>query len=508
MTNVSSVLVYIPLILMTLVFFVSLVFQKNKPRVTFLTMILAALLICWSLCELSYYLIKNIRWLNYITSLKQIFVAFIPVVIMFIVFGYFRLNTKIPKWFPLVICIVPSITSVFCLTSPFHNLITQSFTIISYVPLLRFERTYGIWNYVHVIYSQVLVFVMALIIILKQRRLPRVYRKAPTFITIALGIYIFAALIETVYLYRINLDFQLIALHLSIPLFYLASITNHRTDYLNIDRSNIFNYLDDAIFILDSSGKIVDGNMAAFRFMDLLDEPFQYIPLYKLLEQCVENKKIIKRNLDKYEGKDVYIINGRFTVIYNLQEYPFRDKNNETVGFYAILKDVTQNRLLLERMREISGRDQLTGLPNRYHYQKLLKKLDTSDSLPLSIVICRLNDLRSFNEANGRNMGDFLLKRVAEILGKCRSEAGYAARIGGAEFIILIPRYNEPRAKDIVNDVKVNYYELRHREIQAAPPLLLGVATKYNLEENINELIEDADFNMINDNQFRESLKA
>ena len=82
----------------------------------------------------------------------------------------------------------------------------------------------------------------------------------------------------------------------------------------------------------------------------------------------------------------------------------------------------------------------MTGLYNRHFFEAELKRLDTPRNLPLSIVIADVNGLKLINDAFGHKAGDKLLKIAAEVMvSQCRADE-IVTRIGGDEFIILLPR--------------------------------------------------------------------
>ena len=78
----------------------------------------------------------------------------------------------------------------------------------------------------------------------------------------------------------------------------------------------------------------------------------------------------------------------------------------------------------------------------------------TSRSLPrqkyASIIIADLNELKTTNDTLGHQAGDALIRRAAEVL-KANFDGEYtAARIGGDEFVIILPGLDEQAAAEII----------------------------------------------------------
>ncbi|MBV6450798.1 MAG: hypothetical protein MHPDNHAH_01525 [Anaerolineales bacterium] len=118
------------------------------------------------------------------------------------------------------------------------------------------------------------------------------------------------------------------------------------------------------------------------------------------------------------------------------------------------LQDVTARKKAEEYLRYLGTHDVMTGLYNRAFFEETLQTLEADRKDPISFVIVDLNGLKATNDLLGHNAGDKLIRRTAEVL-KASIENGYfAARIGGDEFIIIMPYANEQKAKEMVERVE------------------------------------------------------
>ena len=116
--------------------------------------------------------------------------------------------------------------------------------------------------------------------------------------------------------------------------------------------------------------------------------------------------------------------------------------------------DITKRKQSEDAILYLSYHDQLTGLYNRRFYEEELKRLDTERNSPISLVMADVNGLKLTNDAFGHMAGDKLLQDVATILKhECRSDE-IAARIGGDEFMLLLPRTGEAEAEAIVQRIQ------------------------------------------------------
>ncbi|WP_051280243.1 HD domain-containing phosphohydrolase [Anaerovorax odorimutans] len=157
----------------------------------------------------------------------------------------------------------------------------------------------------------------------------------------------------------------------------------------------------------------------------------------------------------------------------------------------TMMIDNTEHKKAEEKIFFLSYHDQLTGLYNRRFYAEELKKLDNKENLPLTVVMGDVNGLKLINDSFGHEKGDLLLKKVAEVLIKgCRKE-DIIARIGGDEFVLLLPKTDSCQAEKIVNRIKNIALDEKIDSIDIS--VSFGYETKYNEYENIKEIFKNAD---------------
>lgn len=120
----------------------------------------------------------------------------------------------------------------------------------------------------------------------------------------------------------------------------------------------------------------------------------------------------------------------------------------------AVYTDITKEKDLLDTVEELSYKDKLTGLFNRRYYEENIPFYTMEDKLPLSIVIADLNALKVANDVFGHRVGDRVIVAASDILKAHNKEEGLLARVGGDEFVLLLPNTPYEQATGIIKRIR------------------------------------------------------
>jgi len=170
---------------------------------------------------------------------------------------------------------------------------------------------------------------------------------------------------------------------------------------------------------------------------------------------------------------------------------PIMDKNSNINGVVLVFRDVTEEKERQAKIQYLSFHDQLTGLNNRRFFEDELRRIDTTSNLPITLVMIDVNGLKLTNDAFGHLLGDKLLQRVAEILRKeCRNE-DIIARIGGDEFVILLPKTSSEEAERFLN--RINAVITQEKINSMSVSVSYGWETKRETEEDLSSIFKKAE---------------
>jgi diguanylate cyclase (GGDEF)-like protein/PAS domain S-box-containing protein len=121
---------------------------------------------------------------------------------------------------------------------------------------------------------------------------------------------------------------------------------------------------------------------------------------------------------------------------------PVRDASGIITHYVATKVDITSRKSMEEKIQHMAQYDVLTDLPNRTLFSDRLQQalsIAKRDKTQLALMFIDLDKFKPVNDVFGHQMGDLLLKEAAKRMLECVRESDTIARIGGDEFVVLLP---------------------------------------------------------------------
>lgn len=154
-----------------------------------------------------------------------------------------------------------------------------------------------------------------------------------------------------------------------------------------------------------------------------------------------------------------YVRLGDFRRAYEADRHAFRLASARGEHLREKVVEGIAARVESERLRrrvaeyaDAARTDPLTGLPNRRHLEEYVTDMVRRGGHAV-VGVCDMDGFKAVNEVHGHLMGDLVLQRVGEIIGRVLRRGDFLARYGGDEFVLVLPETTLAEARGIAQRV-------------------------------------------------------
>lgn len=158
------------------------------------------------------------------------------------------------------------------------------------------------------------------------------------------------------------------------------------------------------------------------------------------------------------------------------------------------------NARLYTRTRELSVKDELTGINNRRHFQNMLQmewKRALRFHRDLSLIMIDVDHFKLYNDTFGHIQGDQVLRQIGALLRKNLREVDTVARFGGEEFVLLLPDTDKRGAIAVAEKIRMlvedHEFLTEDRKDTRSITISAGIASYPSDVEEMDDLIDHAD---------------
>jgi diguanylate cyclase (GGDEF)-like protein len=209
-----------------------------------------------------------------------------------------------------------------------------------------------------------------------------------------------------------------------------------------------------------------------------------------LKEARRSKEKILRRELEaQIGGETKYVVASLSAMLDVLDVFE---------GAVIILTDITAQKKMAEKIMKLADTDPLTGVLNRRSFmEKAEAEVARSRRYcyDLAVLMIDIDHFKRINDTHGHHMGDLALKHFAGTCLGILRENDIFSRIGGEEFIALLPEVGEKGAFQVAERLreKISQTPVSEGEVSINLQVSIGVAALQEKDATVEELIRAAD---------------
>lgn len=342
-------------------------------------------------------------------------------------------NIKIKRRYIIILLIIDIEILFSVFSTEFTHWHYRSYELVERNGMFILEKEYGPHHTFYVIYLAVqsLIPFAAIIWAFSQKK------KTSWIYTIQLGLLEFVTILMYILERIINLNIELLPFAILFDEICILLIL-HRMNYFDVTRANVMlsQIRTDGYAVLNTRLHLVscDDNARKY-FPELEDVDIDSSITQTFLRSEFEEWILQSRNEPVFPkffnraGTDLRVMVHPF----------YNDRKTRHKGYVLEITDDTVNQEHIRHLNSILVTDALTGIENRYAFEK---KWNDSVENPLNdrfvVVSADLNGLKAINDSKGHVAGDMLIKGAAEVMKKTFGPYGNVYRTGGDEFAALV----------------------------------------------------------------------
>ena len=179
---------------------------------------------------------------------------------------------------------------------------------------------------------------------------------------------------------------------------------------------------------------------------------------------------------------------------YMFLRIPFLFVASVFYGYFT--QTISDERKRREKAEEEARKDFLTGLPNRQAFdEKMREEIERAGRYdrPLSLLIIDIDNFKTVNDSLGHQWGDVVLQGVAELMKRNVRPPDFVARVGGEEFVVVLPETELLGAVEVGNRLRIQIKECPFQTPKGLLIVTVSVGVSVNLVGDPKQLFYDAD---------------
>ena len=397
-----------------------------------------------------------------------------------------------------ILAVVPAITIILVFTPSLQHWIWESYSFRQgqYYLYMHVER-YGSWFWVQSTYLYVLILFGAYLILHKYLQSFHIFRQSS--IAVLAGV-LLPLLTNFVYILKLIPNFQkdytAVSYAVAGIIFSWGIFRNRSMAVSPVALNTVIDMISDGMIVVDNRAQVIEANPAALLILRKSRNEVFGLPIHEVLTDW---PSILEKSKANPSG----------CIEIELGEHPVRyfecklsavyTRRGQVSGLVILLHEVTERVELLKTVQELAITDPLTQVANRrYFFEHADKELQRAQRYhrSLALIMFDIDHFKTTNDRYGHLVGDQVLVELALLCSQQIRGIDLLARLGGEEFVILMPETSLSHALDVAErlrkEVEQHVFQVHNSSFSIS--ISLGVAAILHQDGlNITQYLERAD---------------
>ena len=335
---------------------------------------------------------------------------------------------------------IPVVTLLLHFTNNYHHLFYRTVSISTNGPFPLISLTKGPWYWVHIAYINLsLLFGNILYLKMWFSSTPPYRRQIALILLGSLAPWV-SFLIYLAGKSPWGLDLSPFGFAFIGPFFALGLFRYSLFNLAPIARDIVFEGMSDGVLVLDEQNRIMDFNASAQKIVQSLSINSIGHDAETILQDYPALLKQLSSNT--YEQIESKIAQGEESHYYNFRFSPIMNRRNILIGKTVVINNITEQVLLLSKLRMLATTDYLTNIYNRSHFMDMsLNEISRAKQLghPVAVILIDIDHFKQVNDTYGHKAGDIAIKAVVDACRSVLCAKDIFGRYGGEEFAVLLP---------------------------------------------------------------------
>lgn len=251
---------------------------------------------------------------------------------------------------------------------------------------------------------------------------------------------------------------------------------------------SIFDRAPQGMAVVDQNGRFIQANQALLKLFDCSESDLLQLSHDSLAHpddlaaERRELERLTSGAVQSVQFEKRYRRPSNRKYFWSLVDVSTLQHGDGPANYLYHVADVTEQKDAKEQLVRAAYYDPLTGLGNRARLRDQLEReiaIARRNASELAVVFMDLDRFKQINDTLGHDMGDVLLQKVGQRLTKCIRTTDSVARMGGDEFVIVLPKAgrSDELAK-LLNKIRAAVskpVQLGSRELVVTPSLGVSV---------------------------------